>query len=196
MTFAASRSGMLNAPTKLAGSIHGQQHVLAPLLHQLRRLGGQTVRRDRQWLARHHTRHLDIAHVTYALEQPPQVAVREDARQLPALIDHRRYTDLFARDFVQRIHHAGVAADNWNLRLGSHHVAHVGQQLAAQRPARMSARKVFRPEAACIEARDRQCVSHRQHCRGRRCRGEIQRASFLLDAHIDVHVRQFCKRGG
>src|SRR5687768_5404061 len=118
----------------------------------------------------HNARHVEVAHVTDALKQTPQVAVSENTDHSSGFVTDRGDTDLFSGDLMQRIHHARVDPDDRYSISSSHDVPHISQKLAAQRTARMSPRKILGPEPARIETRNRKRITHREHRRGRRCR--------------------------
>ncbi|MCY1553588.1 hypothetical protein D9M68_900880 [compost metagenome] len=105
-------------------------------------------------------------------------------------IDHRSHGHALAGDFHQRLGQRGVLADFGHRIAGAHDVEHMGQQLAAERAARVRAGEVFLAEAARVQHRHRQRIAQRQRgggaCRWR----QVERAGFLFHARVQVRVSQ------
>ena len=75
-----------------------------------------------------------------------------------------------------------LSADARRVLAGAHDVAHVREELAAERAAGMRARELVPREAFRVHQRDRERVAERERGGRARRRREVQRAGFLLGA--------------
>ena len=145
-------------------------------------------------LRMHHVRRLAAAQVHALLHQAAQVAISEDAQHPLLVIHHGGGAQALGAHLA---HDPAKWRCQPHLRNGvaaAHHVTDMGQQLAAQRAARVRARKVFFLETARVQQRHSQRVAKRQLRRGARGGRQVQGAGFLHHAAVECDARLFGQR--
>jgi hypothetical protein len=127
------------------------------------------------------------AQVGPGFDAPAQVAVGKDAQHLPAPSTTAEQPRPLA--LISRIRSLKLASGHAGHGVAAaHHVAHMGQQLAAQRTAGVRAGKVFGAEAPRVEQGHGQGVAHGQLGGGAGRGGQVQRAGFALHAAVEHQV--------
>ena len=132
--------------------------------------------------------------IEIGIEHAAQIAVGEDAERPIIGIDHRRHAEALAGHFQQGGGQRGVRTDLGNLLAGVHQIADFQQQPPAERAARMAQREILRREAARFQQGHGQRIAHCQGYGGRSGRREVQRAGFLFDRDIQMHIGRFRQR--
>jgi hypothetical protein len=177
-----------------------RHHRYAPadalLLEDARRFRREPVRRDARELRDHDLAHGEALHAVAFLQHAAQVAVGEDPEQAVVRVDDARHADALARHLVQRRGQQRVGgAVARQLRALAHDVRDVHEEAAAQRAARVMLGELLAAEAARFQQRHRERVAQRQRRGGARRGRQVERARFLVDAGIQVHVRLARERG-
>ena len=177
---ARSRSCTLSAPTRRARLVDDQQRGDAVLLHQMRGLGRELLRR--RSCARRAvmtSRIVRLVHVDAPVERAAQVAVGEDAerpggprRRRPSCRGPSRHLD---QALGERRVRAAPPAGRRRVRMTS---STCSSSLRPSAPPGCERAKSCVGEAACFEQRDGERIAHRQRRRGAGGRREIERAGF------------------
>ena len=127
-----------------------------------------------------------------SLQQPPQIAIGDDAgeaQSAPAVRrEHRRHAQLLARHLVDHLRHQCGWRDLRERLAAVHQVAYT-RQSPAQAASRVQIGKVAWLEAGAAAQFQRNRISQRQHDCGRGRGGKVQRARFLGDADVQRNHR-------
>ena len=164
------------------------------LFHQRCRLNGKRVGAHRARIEVHHLGGHAAAQVNAFFNQTTQVAVGEDAQHMPAFVHHSRRAQALGAHFAHELGEGRVRPDLRHGAAAAHDVAHVCEQLAAERTTGVRAGEVFFPETACVEQRHRQRVAERELRRGAGRGRQIQRAGFLGHAAVKRDTGLFGQR--
>jgi len=130
----------------------------------------------------------EAAQVQAFFDQPSQVAVGKDAQHAAFGADNGRRAQPLGAHFPHQIAEPGARADARHRVPGAHHVGQVGEQLAAERPARMRAREIFAAKTARIQQRHGQRIAQCELGRGAGRRREVERAGLFFDAAVQHDI--------
>src|SRR5450830_492914 len=169
--------------------IGNQDLIDTELFHQLDSVHRQLVWVDGARSAVHDIGDSKLGEILALFEQSAQVTVWKYADRAIVIIDHRSHGHAFAGDFHECRRQRYVWLDCRYCVATAHDVAHMREQSPSERAAWVRTGEILFLEAACIQQRYRQGVTHGQRCRGAGRWCQIESAGFLCYADIEMNRR-------
>ena len=173
ITFARMRSPMCTTPTSTPAASSTSTLVMACASIISAASTARASGAIRRGLGVHDLGGRGCAQVRPGLDAAAQVAVGEDAQHLPGSIDDGRGAQALGAHLAHEVAERGIGGHARHLGARAHHVAHVGEQLAAQRTAGVRAGKVFGAEAPGVQQGHGQRIAHGQLGRGAGGGGQV-----------------------